>query len=83
MAEETTQPEATEAPAEGNVALNIQDLSAVVQAIDIAVQRGAYRGPEMSQVGAIYDRVSTFVANVQAQQAAAKQADADAPSEGE
>ena len=71
MAEEQI-PEATpnDSPAPdgaGNVALNIQDLSAVVQAIDIAVQRGAYRGPEMSQVGAIYDRVSTFVANVQAQ----------------
>ena len=80
MAEENTT-EATEAPAEGagNVALNIQDLSAVVQAIDIAVQRGAYRGPEMSQVGAIHDRVSTFVANVQAQQAAAAQAEAEEP----
>jgi len=68
MAEENTAE--TVAEAQGAVALNVQDLAAVVQVIDIAVQRGAYRAPEMSQVGAVYDRVSNFVAQVRAQQAA-------------
>lgn len=68
MAEENTAEAVTEA--QGAVALNVQDLAAVVQVIDIAVQRGAYRAPEMSQVGAVYDRVSNFVAQVRAQQAA-------------
>lgn len=74
MAEENTAEAVAEA--QGAVALNVQDLAAVVQVIDIAVQRGAYRAPEMSQVGAVYDRVSNFVAQVRAQQAATAAAEA-------
>ena len=42
--------------------------------IDLASQRGAFRGGEMSTVGQLYDKLATFLNNVKEQQEAAKAA---------
>lgn len=43
------------------VQLQIQDLAATIQIIDVATQRGAFRGEELSQIGGVRDRVSAFI----------------------
>lgn len=48
------------------VKLTIQDLSALAQIIDIATQRGAFRAAEMSQVGTVFDRLGTFLKQIEA-----------------
>tara|TARA_B100000965_G_scaffold375110_1_gene366926 strand:+ start:1582 stop:1857 length:276 start_codon:yes stop_codon:yes gene_type:complete len=86
MAEKTT----TDIPApptpdqiEDSISLNVQDLQATVQALDVAVQRGAFKGAEMSQVGQVYDRISAFVDQVRKQQEATKAAQEQSGVEGE
>ena len=85
MAEEETQtpvqPAPPPSPTDGQVALNVSDLQSTVQALDIAVARGAFRGPEMSQIGQVYDRINAFVESVKAQQEAKQEADATAEGE--
>lgn len=41
--------------------LNINDLAAVVQIIDVVTARGAFRGDELSQVGALRDKYAAFI----------------------
>lgn len=41
--------------------LGIHDLANVVKIIDVASQRGAFRGDELSSVGSVRDRVATIV----------------------
>lgn len=53
MSEETQTPSAPE--------VNIGDFSAILQIIDVASTRGAFKGQELSSVGAIRDRVAAFV----------------------
>lgn len=53
--------------------LTINDIAAVVQTIDVVTARGAIRGEELSQVGALRDRFAAFVRAAQ-EQAAAQQA---------
>ena len=51
-----------------SVSLTIQDLQLVAQIIDLASQRGAFRAPELEQVGSVYNKLSGFlkyVASVQ------------------
>jgi len=52
----------------------IADLAGIRGIIDLACQRGAFRGEEMKDVGLIYERLTNFI--VQAQQAAEAQAQA-------
>lgn len=47
--------------------LTLNDIAAVVQIIDIVTSRGAFRGEELSQVGALRDRYAAFVSAAQAQ----------------
>lgn len=54
------------------VRLTINDLGAIATILDVAVQRGAYKAGELSQVGAVYDRLSAFLQQVQAAEAAEK-----------
>ena len=57
--------------------LSINDLAFVANIIDLGLKRGAFHGPEASQVGNIYDKVSAFVKHVTDQNAAdAKEAEA-------
>ncbi len=48
--------------------LTIQDLTAVVQVIDVVTARGALRGDELSTVGGLRDKVAAFVKAAQEQQ---------------
>jgi len=53
--------------------LNINDIAAAVQLIDIVSNRGAFRGDELSQVGALRDKYAAFVKAAQDAQAAEAQ----------
>ena len=64
---------------ESTCTTRVNDLSAVAQIIDLAVQRGAFKGAEASQVGQVFDKVAAFVQSVQEAQkdsAAAEEAPA-------
>jgi len=52
----------------------IADLAGIRNIIDLACQRGAFRGEEMKDVGVTFERLTNFI--VQAQQAADAQAQA-------
>jgi hypothetical protein len=52
----------------------IADLAGIRNIIDLACQRGAFRGEEMKDVGLTFERLTNFI--VQAQQAADAQAQA-------
>jgi hypothetical protein len=41
--------------------LNLQDIQGLLMIIDMAAQRGAFRGPELSQIGTIFDKVNKFI----------------------
>lgn len=57
MSEQQTAPE-----------LSINDIAMAVRVIDVAAERGAYRGPELSSVGKVRDTLAGFVqANTPAQ----------------
>jgi hypothetical protein len=56
MSEEAQAQEEAQAPE-----VNIGDFGAILQIIDVASTRGAFKGAELSSVGAIRDRVAAFV----------------------
>ena len=41
--------------------INVGDISAAVRIIDVASERGAFKGAELSSVGSIRDRFAAFV----------------------
>jgi hypothetical protein len=51
-------------PAEND--LNISDLNAMKQIIDVASSRGAFKAGEMEAVGKVYNKLSNFLAQVAA-----------------
>jgi len=79
------------APEEQQASLSLEELNALLQIVDLAVSRGAFRGAEASQVGAVFDRLNNFLSIVaQSQQAEAEAtegveapAEAETPAEGE
>lgn len=52
------------APAPGSEQLQISDLRNLLMIVDVASQRGAFKGPELSQVGSVFDRVSRFLQSI-------------------
>lgn len=50
-----------------NTQITIADLDTIRNVIDLACTRGAFRGAEISQVGAVYDKLSMFLEAVVAQ----------------
>jgi hypothetical protein len=88
MAEEQAQQTATqEAPApataaQQNVApqLSIADLQALLNVIDVASSRGAFRANELTNVGSVADKLTKFLQHVADQQKA--QAEANKQAEG-
>jgi hypothetical protein len=50
-----------------NTQITIADLDTIKNIIDLACTRGAFRGAEISQVGAVYDKLSLFLQAVIAQ----------------
>lgn len=71
------QPEVTEDQGVDSISLN--DLQVLANVVDLASQRGAFRGNELTQVGEVFDKLSSFLAQVAAAQAASEE---DAPAEG-
>ena len=70
---ENTQPE-QEQPQEGAAELNLNDLAAMKQIIDIASSRGTFKANEMAAVGTLYNKLSTFLDTVAKQSEAQKAA---------
>ena len=71
MAEETQTAETPQ--------VTIVDLQNVVQIIDAAAERGAFKGGELSSVGSVRDRIAAFVESAQKTDSG----NADAPATGE
>lgn len=63
--------------------ISLVDLQTLLQIVDLSSQRGAFRGAELTQVGAIFDKLNNFLSYVAEQQAAAAEAEAgeEAPAE--
>ena len=70
--------EELQAPAVDDTTLTISDLQTIAQVIDAATRRGAFGAAEVSEVGAIYTKLTTFLNAVNA---AAQQRDAGEGSE--
>jgi hypothetical protein len=51
----------------------LQDLQVLLQIVDLASSRGAFRGAELTQVGAIFDKLNAFLSFIAVQQQAAKE----------
>jgi hypothetical protein len=64
-----------------NTQITIADLDTIKNVIDLACTRGAFRGAEASQVGAVYDKLTLFLDAViaQAKEQEANKADAGTP----
>jgi uncharacterized protein YggE len=58
--------------------ITIADLDTIKNIIDLACTRGAFRGGEISQVGAVYDKLNKFLQAVIAQAKANEETNADA-----
>ena len=61
-----------------NTQITIADLDTVKNIIDLACTRGAFRGAEISQVGAVYDKLTVFLEAVIAQAKAQEATNAEA-----
>jgi hypothetical protein len=68
------EPEAPAAPEQDASALSIADLQAIAQVIDAAVRRGAFGASEVTEVGAIYTKLTDFLQVIADQQRAAEEA---------
>lgn len=77
MAKNKVQEKTETAPsAEASVtpeSISLQDLQVLLQIVDLASSRGAFRGAELTQVGAIFDKLNSFLSFIAAQQQAAKE----------
>jgi len=60
--------EAPAAPEADDSALSIADLQAIAQVIDAAVRRGAFGASEVTEVGAIYTKLTGFLQVIADQQ---------------
>jgi hypothetical protein len=61
-----------------NSQITIADLDTIKNIIDLACTRGAFRGAEISQVGAVYDKLTVFLEAVIAQAKAQEESNAEA-----
>ena len=57
--------------------ISLVDLQTLLQIVDLASQRGAFRGAEMTQLGAIFDKLNAYLSYVAAQQEANAEANAE------
>jgi len=90
MANQEEQVSNAEAPApEAGVpeSISLADLQVLLNIVDLASKRGAFQGAELSQVGAMFDKLNAFLSYVGEQQAAAAEAEGaeqpEAPAEEE
>lgn len=59
---------------ENNTQITVADLDTIKNIIDLACTRGAFRGSEVSQVGAVFDKLTSFL-NAVIEQAKALEAE--------
>lgn len=64
MDEQITDTQETTAPE----SISLQDLQLLLQIVDLASSRGAFRGAELTQVGKIFDKLNTFLSFIAEQQ---------------
>lgn len=72
MAEETTTPQVEQPEA---ISLTLQDLNVTANIIDLAVQRGAFKGAEAATVGTAFNKLVEIIQKISPP--------AEAPAEGE
>ena len=73
MTEEVKQPEAAQAAPEAAPAstdLNISDLVALKNIVEVASQRGAFKAAELEAVGKTFNKLNTFLESVSAKKEA-------------
>jgi hypothetical protein len=78
----TAQPQAAQAPAQGQpdpTALSIGDLKNLSTILDVASTRGAFKANEMAGVGFLYNKLQAFLAKVAPEQTPEGTAGATAP----
>jgi uncharacterized protein YggE len=63
---------------ENTTQITVADLDTIKNIIDLACTRGAFRGAEVSQVGAVFDKLTVFLEAVIAQAQAQEAANAEA-----
>jgi len=63
---------------ENTTQITISDLDIVKNIINLAATRGAFRGEELSQVGAVYDKLTAFLEAVIEQAKAQEASNAEA-----
>ena len=63
--------------------ISLQDLQVLLQIVDLASSRGAFRGPELTQVGAIFHKLNSFLRFISEQQKAKAEAQVASESAGE
>ena len=65
---------------ENTTQITVADLDALRSIVDTAASRGAFRGAELAQVGAVYDKLTAFLNSVVAQsKAATESSEPEAP----
>ena len=64
MAKDKTTEQQQEQQQEQAQQLTVQDLVTLKSAIELGTQRGAWRANELTAVGAVYERLSLFVASL-------------------
>lgn len=57
-----------------NTTITIADLMVMRAAIDLAATRGAYQAADMSAIGTVFDKLSAFLEEFEAQQSATETA---------
>jgi uncharacterized protein YggE len=63
---------------ENTTQITVADLDTIKNIIDLACTRGAFRGAEVSQVGAVFDKLTVFLEAVIAQAQAQEATNAEA-----
>lgn len=76
--DETAAPAEMPEQAQEGATLGVADLQNAAQVIDIAVSRGAFRAGEAAQVGTVFNRLTAFINQVNAQQEANAQPETEA-----
>jgi hypothetical protein len=66
-----------------NAQLTIADLASIHSMLDAACSRGAFKAAEMTQVGQVYDKLTSFLQSIQDKSEAEPQAEPVAETQGE
>ena len=79
----TTAEETATEQAQAPESISLADLQVLHQIVDVASQRGAFRGGELTQVGRVYDKLSAFLAHVEAVRAEEEGAEGETAAAGD